>query len=439
MAKKKRWRKSKIVAVVMAIVMIVFFSIFNTSTRYGRWLYWQDMDLGDIDRFAFRVVQNHGETVRQFSDGQVPDSIKNVISEFRVNGQSIEEFASSHQSTALIIIQNNEVLLEEYFQGSHRAKLQSSVSCTKSVISLMVGIAIEEGLIQSVDDSITDYVDGLPEPFAAVTIRHLLTMTAGFSDSNAELFGAIPAPWSDRVCGYYDPNLRGLAKNFTLANSPGARFEYHDYSPILIGMLLENVTGQNLSSYFEEKIWKPGGMEFPARWSLDSRRHQFELPAVGLHATAIDFARLGAILIDDSQTIVSTSWLQQSKLDENAGSLLAKKYAPVAERVADNGAEDLAEHIRGIRYGFYWWGIQREGRYDFYANGRFGQFIYICPEAKLVIVRHGTGHGGLNDWYFGHYFFQLASAVIAAKQKESSDDLKFLRATPTVSPARRWT
>ncbi len=420
MPTKKRWRKRKIaLAVFMVVLAIGFFSVFNTSTRYGRWLYWQDIDLGDIDRFAFRTVNNNPKGVREFATGRASSVVRRVISDFRVQNETLEEFAASHESTALIIVQNNEVLLEKYFLGNRRDSLQSSVSCTKSVVSLLVGIAMDEGLIKSVDDPITDYVDGLQPDFETVSIRHLLTMTSGISDTDEKLFDAVPAPWSDEVCGYYDPNLRRLSRSFTLDHPPGERFEYHDFNPVLIGMLLENVTGKSISKYLSEKIWQPVGMQFPAKWSLDSRRHGFELPAAGLHATAIDFARLGALLIDTNQTTVAQSWLQQSILDRPSGKLVKEKYAASADRAESKGANDLADHIRSLRYGFYWWGIEREGRYDYYANGHFGQFIYISPKARLVIVRNGFGHGGLNDWYFGNYFFNLASEVIAAEQQNA--------------------
>ncbi len=243
-------------------------------------------------------------------------------------------------------------------------------------------------------------------------------MTSGISDTDEKLFGAVPAPWSDQVAGYYDPDLRRLAGTFRLDNAPGEYFEYHDFNPILIGLLLENVTGTSMSEYLSDKIWQPAGMQFPARWSIDSRRNGFEKPESGLHATAIDFARLGALLINPRQSVVSREWVQQSVRDQHAGQLVESRYAASADRVSNRGDQDLAEHIRGLRYGFYWWGIERDGRYDFYANGHFGQFIYVSPRARLVIVRHGTGHGGRNDWYIGNHFFKLASAVIAAESRQ---------------------
>ncbi len=268
-----------------------------------------------------------------------------AISDFRINDETLEEFAASHESTALVVVHDGEILLEKYFQGNDRESLQSGISCTKSVVSLLVGIAIDEGLIGSVDDPIADYVKGLNPEFDNVTVRQLLTMTSGISDTDEKLFGVVPAPWSDEVRGYYDPDLRRLAKSFSLDHPPGERFEYHDFNPILIGMMLENVTGQSLTEYLSSKIWQPAGMQFPARWSIDSRRHGFEKPESGLHARAIDFARLGAVLADPQQTIVSRDWVLQSVLDRHAGQLVQERFAPNADRAESRGAHELAEHI----------------------------------------------------------------------------------------------
>lgn len=415
----KRWRKRKIALAVLAILGIGFFAVFNTSTRYGRWLYWQGIDPADIDRFASRTVSHDPDNVSQFVATSGSDAVRSVIAEFRILGETIEAFAASHDSTALIVVYDNEVVLEKYFHGDQRNSLQMSVSCTKSVISLLVGIAIDDGLVNSVDDPISKYVKGLRPEFGKVTIRHLMTMTSGISDTDKKLFDAVPSPWSDKVCAYYDPNLRQLAKSFTTDYEPGERFEYHDFNPILIAIMLETVTGKSLSEYLSEKIWQPVGMRYPAKWSLDSGRHGFEKPESGLNACPIDFARLGASLIDPNQNVVSEAWLRQSIFDANAGELVKAKFASSAERARSKGADDLAEQIRSLRYGLYWWGVERENRYDFYANGHFGQFIYISPDARLVIVRHGTGHGGLNDWYFGDCFFQLSSEVIVATQKNA--------------------
>lgn len=409
----RRWRKTTFAAAVFALAAIGFFAVFNTSTRYGRWLLWQDADWGDIDRFAYRTVAAEANSAEPPAT-DVDERTRQAISDFRVGQETLVEFAASHESTALIVWHDGAIVVEEYFQGYERDSLQSSFSCTKSVVSLLVGCALEEGLIDSVDDPITKYVEHLRPEFQEVSIRHLLTMTAGFSDNNEEFFGVVPAPWSDKVKSYYDPNCRRLARSFELDHAPGEQFEYHDFSPILIGMMLENVTGDTLSKYLSEKIWRPAGIQHAARWSLDSRRHGFEKPEVGLHARAIDFTRLAAMLVDPQQTVVSPEWLQQSILDEKAGELVKDWFAASAERARQRGDQDLAEHIGSIRYGFYWWGLERDGRYDFYANGHFGQFIYISPEARLVIVRNGTGHGGLNDWRFGSIFFNLASRVIDA-------------------------
>ncbi len=412
-------RKRKIALAVLAIFVVGFFATFNTSTRYGRWLYWRESDCDDMNRFPWRTVANDPVSITAL--GTKPDPrVMQVVADFRIDGQSIREFAASHESTAMIILHNGHIVFEEYFQGHNRDSLQSSFSCTKSVVSLLVGIALADGLIGSVEEPISKFVDGLDPAFESVSIRQLLTMTSGLSSQDdKKLFDVVPAPWSDEVKAYYDPNCRRLARTFQLDYDPGERFEYHDYSPILVGMMLEQVTGRSLTDYLSDKLWRPAGMEYPARWSLDSARHGFEKPEAGLHVRAIDFARLGRLLLNANQAVVSQDWLQAATVDTETSQLLQKRLAGSAQRAFERGNEARATHIRSMRYGYYWWGVQRAGRYDYYANGHFGQFLYVSPSARLVIVRHGVGHGGLDDWDFANQFFELASAVIAAAANET--------------------
>ena len=226
-----RWRKTKITCSLLTLMVIVFFCVFNTSTQWGRWLYWQGPSWQDVDRFAWRTVENDLNNVKPFAvvgeDDSASGFSSRAIADFRVDGQTITEFAGQHDSTALIIAQDNSILLEEYFQGNRRDSLQLSFSVTKSVTSILVGIAIDEGLIDSLDDPIANYVDGLKPEMNRVSIRHLMRMTSGINDTNEKLFDAVPAPWSDRVKSYYAPNLRKLATTFTITNEPGETFEYH--------------------------------------------------------------------------------------------------------------------------------------------------------------------------------------------------------------------
>jgi CubicO group peptidase (beta-lactamase class C family) len=164
----------------------------------------------------------------------------------------------------------------------------------KSFASTLVGVAIDEGYIKSVDESITNYIPellGKDERFKAITIRNLLTMSSGIKyEDGGDL------PWSeeaDDTKTYYSTDLRELALNCRIEGKPGEYFEYNNYNPLLMGMILERATGMRVSRYLQEKLWKPVGMEADGSWSLDSTSSGFEKMESGVNARARDFARFG--------------------------------------------------------------------------------------------------------------------------------------------------
>jgi CubicO group peptidase (beta-lactamase class C family) len=412
--KRSKSGAAKVILATFALSIVAIALIFNTSTRYGRWLFWQDADWGDIDRFAFLTVEYDPETVIP-----LPVSENQLVDTYRIGDLSLSEYARKHDSSALVILHDDSVVLEDYYQGYDRESYQPTFSVTKSVVSILVGIAIRDGLIDSVHDPIGKYVQDLDQSVAQLTIHQLLTMTSGISDEEAEVFG-VPAPWSDDVRGYYDPDLAKLATTFILSKTAGTSFEYHDFNPILVARVLEEATGKSPAEYLSEQIWRPAGMEYSARWSVDSERHGFEKPESGLNIRAIDMARLGRLMLDDDPPIVPAEWLDVCTDSRSGEPGPQDKLSGYADRAFSQQKidESLANHIRSIRYGYYWWIVQRDGRTDFYANGRFGQFIYICPKANLVVVRCGPSHGGLDDFRFGHEFFKLGSAILDRSSSE---------------------
>lgn len=245
----------------------------------------------------------------------------------------------------------------------------------KSFLSTLVGIAIDEGLIGSVADPVTDYVPELTERdprFEEITLRHLLTMSSGLRYEEQSL----PLPWGDDINTYYGTDLRELALQETqFVDPPGETWHYNNYNPLLLGMVLERATGMSVSEYMVTRLWQPLGAEVDATWSLDSEDSGFEKMESGLNAAPVDFARFGQLLLhggqENGRRIVSSDWVR----------------AATAPDTATDPAED---------YQYFWWvDTQRPGR--FYALGNFGQYIYVAPDADAVIVRLGRDWGVDND------------------------------------------
>jgi CubicO group peptidase (beta-lactamase class C family) len=363
---------------------------------------WGNSSVADIDHFPARRIAAPGIPFR-FVDA--PDEPR-VAAAFRhaiarepgaEQGQAdFRAFLARNDTTGFIVAKGDRLLYEGYFNGRRRDSWQTSFSMAKSFVSTLVGIAIADGRIESVDQPIVDFLPELDrETFAHVTIRHLLRMSSGFAYDRSKILGLVDSPWGDDAKIYYSPRLRALALRIEPERPPLHRFQYDNYHPLLLGLILERATGMPVSAYLEEKIWSPLGMEFPASWSLDSEADGLEKLESGLNARTIDFAKFGLLMLRrgvwNGRQLVPRDWIEQAT-------------TPPADTPEDYYHHDLFADDPFFRsdggfYGFMWWGYApRGGRRDFFAFGRYGQFIYVVPEKDLVIVRNGTSDGCVTFW-----------------------------------------
>jgi CubicO group peptidase (beta-lactamase class C family) len=341
---------------------------------------WGDSDAGDLYRFPTRQLKASDnpmvfEPVLQDKLSQTPIT-ESAIQETQM---SLESFLEITNATAFIVLHGEQLLYEAYFNGSSREAIQGSFSAAKSFTSTLIGIAIEEGFILSLDDPITEYLPELVERdrrFERITIRHLITMSSGLrwdrSGSN---------PFSDDFITYYSPDLRATALDSEIIEAPGKRFTYNDYNPLLVGMILERATGMSVSEYMETRLWQPMGAEGEGSWSLDSKQSAFEKMFVGVNGRAIDLVKLGWLFLNEGKNgdaqVVPSSWVKEATSYDTS-------HDPAAE------------------YQYYWWVDDKTGGY--YAEGDKCQFIYVYPKADLVLARFGTDCG---DFVFGIHWMRL--------------------------------
>jgi CubicO group peptidase (beta-lactamase class C family) len=333
------------------------------------------------------VIENAPPTF-YFKEGPAPELFSTI--QYKDDGgtkqANFDEFLQTTGTTAFIVIQDDTILYENYFNGNQRDSIVTSFSSAKSVNSALIGIAIDEGLIGSVDDPVVDYIPeirgrGLDE----LTIKHLLDMSSGIAYLEDENMFPLLAPFSDDAKTYYYPDLRALALTVQAGDEPlGEALHYNNYHPLLEGLILERATGQAVAVYLQEKIWKPLGMEFPASWSLDSVESGFEKMESGINARAIDFAKFGRLFLKggnwEGKQIISEDWVAASTVPDPEDNRLWVTFPEYKER--------------GGYYQYHWWGLVREdGHYEFSARGHLGQYIYVCPQTNLVIVRYGKEEG----------------------------------------------
>jgi CubicO group peptidase (beta-lactamase class C family) len=307
-------------------------------------------------------------------------------------------FLEKNGTDAFIVLRDDRILYEGYFNGHRRDSIMTSFSTAKSVAALLVGVAIAEGRIRSVDQPVTDFVPELDSRLQSVTLRHLLEMSSGLRYRRNNAFGPLSLLWSDDVKAYYVPNLRRLALSVEPETVPGRRFQYNNFNPLLVGMVLERATGMSVSAYLESKLWRPLGTEFAASWSLDGTDDQFEKMESGINARSIDFAKLGLLVLHQGnwhgRQIVPASWVRE---------MTAPPTSKASDYYTDGGVV-LPEGQRffqraGGYYGRMWWGYTRPNEPpDTFALGNFGQVIYVSPSTNTVIIRNGSRWGAVPSW-----------------------------------------
>jgi len=327
------------------------------SSYLARYVLLNSVDISDYKVFPERVIQNAPPVFHLPAlEGTeaVPSLLSQVVPANHQGSQTetIDQFLESNGTVAFLVIKGGKLLAEHYYSGHDRASICTSFSTVKSFVSALIGIALHEGLIHRLDDPITKYLPELGAPdWSAITIRHLISMSSGLA---YDLRGFLP--WNDEPRIYYSTDLRMLARHAHRQERPGEHFHYNNYNLVLLGMVLERVSGDTVSEYLQEKLWKPLGMEFPASWSLDSQRRGMEKMESGLNARAVDFARFGLLYLRrgdwNGKQIVPESWVVESTTVE--------------------------PDAKWTNYKYLWW-LPRAGRGRFMAIGNLGQFIYVAP------------------------------------------------------------
>lgn len=293
---------------------------------------------------------------------------------FIYEGSNVDSrsFLQETDTSAVLVIQNGVVNYEEYLLNGGRHVNWLSMSVAKSFISAMLGIAVEEGKINSIEEPVTQYVPSLKgSAYDGVRIKDILQMSSGarwtenYGDPNSDIskMGRIMA-----VGG----SLNEFAATLTPDKPPGTYNLYNSTDTQVLGMLLQAATGQSVTAYMQEKLWQPLGMESPAYWMIDD--DGMEMVFGGLNATARDYAKLGELyrLQEHWQgaQLVPAQWVIDS-ITPDAPHLLP-------------GENPMSDFEMG--YGYQWW-IMDGDRGDYSAIGVYNQFIYVDPSKELVIVK----------------------------------------------------
>jgi CubicO group peptidase (beta-lactamase class C family) len=281
--------------------------------------------------------------------------------------EQLTEF-EKFKTVAYVIIKNDSVVHEQYWDGFNEDSYSNSFSMAKTIVSVLIGSAIEEGKIKSVDQPISDFLPEFKEGEGAkITIKHLLTMSSGINFDEDYI-----NPFSYPAVAYYDTDIKEILKRYKSVDEPGKVFKYLGGNTQLLASILEKVTGKNVSDYASEKLWIPIGAKNPAYWSLD-HEGGVEKASCCFNSNALDFAKVGKLYLD------SGKW--------NGKELVPLDY--VLNSIKPAGLVDEAGK-KNEKYGYQWWTIPNYKGHDiFYIRGILGQYVFCIPDKKMIVVRLG--------------------------------------------------
>ncbi len=304
-----------------------------------------------------------------------------------------QAFLDHTNTDGLLIYQGDSVRFEYYGNGFEKTDIHISWSMSKSLISMLIGIALEEGKIQSIDQLAIDYVPALKgSGYETVTIKNLLQMSSGimfnedYGDFNSDInrmgrYFALGMPMAD------------FAASLVNERPPGTYNHYVSIDTQVLGMVLVNATGQSITQYSKEKVWNPMGAQDDAHWIIDNADMEFALG--GLNATLRDYAKMGILFLDSGRwrgkQVVPESWVLTSTRPQD----------PHVQQRTENGKNKDG-------YGYQWW-IPYGANDEFMAIGVYDQFIYIDPDKDAVIVKLSSNHHFRKD--YDHLYKRLSISL----------------------------
>jgi len=315
-------------------------------------------------------------TANNYNKAKLPELIKSV-------NESLE-------TVAFMVIINDSIHFEEYWHGYNADTMSNSFSMSKSWVSTLIGIAISEGKIKSVDQKVCDFLPDFCEGRnRELTIKNLLTMSSGLN-WDEDYYN----PIGQTSESYYGSNLKDLVTNLTVIDPPGKIFKYHSSCTQLLTFIIEVATGETISEYASKKLWQPMGAKHPALWNTDIEGGD-EKGFCCINSNARDFARLGKLYMHQG------NWNGTQILDSS----YVKDATSAASLLNEKGAQNT-------NYGYQFWLAERQGLSVYYTRGLWGQYVICIPEKNMIVVRLGRKFGeALEDLHHDDFYAFIDAAL----------------------------
>ncbi|MEI6593952.1 MAG: serine hydrolase [Bacteroidota bacterium] len=313
-------------------------------------------DIDELELFSKREIANNEPQ---------PWKISSQFNKQKIREESLGKFAQ-YKTVAFLVVKNDSILHEEYWEGYNDHSLVNSFSMAKSINSILIGCALKDGMIKSLDEPVGNYLDEFKQgEKSKITIKHLLTMSSGI-DFKEEYVS--PLAWPAEA--YYGPDVNSLTLKANVITEPGKIWIYKGGDSQLLGMILKKATNKNAADYASEKLWKPIGAEDKAFWSLDEKG--MEKVSCCFYTNALDFARVAKLYMQFG------NW--------NGKQIVDSSYVTESISLANLKDKDGKQNDK---YGYQWWLMNYKSHPIFYMRGIRGQYVFAIPDLKMIVVRLG--------------------------------------------------
>ena len=358
---------------IIAVICIVLVAAYCALPYYARQALVHLMPvINDLETFERHTVRHDTAHAWQWHKA-------GTYNRYRLSSGDSAYLDSLH-TVSFLVIRGDSLLFESYRDGWNDTLTSNIYSATKTIVGLLAGIAWDEGKIHSLDDPVSRYIPTYTKgKQAQVTIRHLLTMSGGMAwdESYASLF-------SVTTHGYYGNDLYELVTNLGVTEEPGVQYSYRSGETQLLAFVIETATGQTLSQYAEEKLWRPMQAERDAYWLLDKKNGD-EKAFCCFHTTARDVARFGKLMLDHG------NW--------HGRQLVSRRYMDEMLRPASY-LKDQWGHNPLNYYGLQTWLFPYQGDTIPCMRGMLGQYIFAIPSEDAIVVRLGRKRHDVYDGPF---------------------------------------
>ena len=341
-----------LIALVVALMYIFKVDYLFTAVRTIYFNGYKTAFLDDYKYFPTREIKNDvGQPwafTKDYNTIKASDNLENTHKEL--------------ESIAYLVIKNDSIFYEAYYDGYGKDSYTNSFSMAKSIVSAALGKALQRGEIKSLDQKVIEFLPELKGKYKDdVTVGDLSSMASGLDWDEAYY-----SPFSVVTRAYFDKDLRSVMLGLEIKDKPGQGFIYKSGDTELLTMVLEKATGKYMTDYVSEHFWKPMGAENPALWQIDHEGDGVEKSYCCFTSNARDFARFGKLYKDEGQ------WNGEQILDS---AFIKKSVTP--------RFKDAPE------YGYGWWLVNHKGQDFFYMRGHLGQFVIVSPKDNVIIVRLG--------------------------------------------------